>query len=146
LPESVEARAIFLMVRDPRDVAVSVLDYYDGTRDIDYVDRWSEYNRRWADFATGIVRYEDLLQHPYSSIQSAILKIDEHCSLEQLSAVIESHSFHEAQERYSVTEAWKPDKMYNRGVAGEWRKRLTSEQAQYLVEKHSTTMEQLGYL
>jgi aryl sulfotransferase len=170
-------RALYV-VRDPRDVAVSLAHHYGCTLDKGvmylnessasigpqikrYVNRfddvlcnWTEHARSWleqTDMPVHLLRYEDLLAEPVSTLTAAIDFLDLQVTPEAVARAVRFSAFDQLQQQERDTgfrERLKSSTapFFRAGRAGAWSGVLSAEQARRIVDAHHPLMEQLGYL
>ncbi len=161
------------VVRDPRDVALSLAHHLGSTVDkaievmatpkfatgntpegvAEVWGSWGEHVYSWAgrpDPAALVVRYEDMIADPvtqFTAIAHHLRQkppaetIAEAVSLsgfENLAAAERENDFRERSER--------ADRFFRSGRAGEWREKLSEDQARRVVQAHHKEMRQFGYL
>ena len=164
-----------LIVRDPRDVAVSTAHAYD--RDIDAVIAqmadpharlatgrllpqvpqttldWSGHARSWLDapgMDTILVRYEDMLADLASELARIAPLLDLPRTPAALAGAVEATRFDHLraeEERHGFRERQpKAERFFREGRSGGWREALSADQARRIAHDHGEMMERLGYL
>ncbi len=175
IPPEVSA-GIAYVVRDPRDVAVS-LAHYEGLAIDDAIARladstamvarhwglrldlpqplgsWSEHVESWLDacpVACAVIRYEDMLAAPERELEAMAHGFGLAVDRTTVEAVVHNARIErlQAQER---DDGYRPrpaatQRFFRSGRAGEWRDVLTSDQARRIEQAHGTVMGRLGYL
>ncbi|UCC32130.1 MAG: sulfotransferase domain-containing protein [Phycisphaerales bacterium] len=167
------SRCAVVVVRDPRDVAVSLAAYLDKTvdevmemmgndnqaleRDHDglyhFLSSWSTHVDSWTtaneDIPCDVVRYEDLLVEPRTAFRKiADLIGPRNVSAERLEWAMEQARFTRLQDQEQARgfrERKQATPFFRRGEAGVWREVLSSEQAAAVEERHGEVMERVGY-
>lgn len=168
---SVTAGAIYV-VRDPRDVAVSMSHHFgldldaaierlgddrvatanDALFVTQVLGSWSHHVRSWADLAgprVVVLRYEDLLVNPVFEFTKAagLLKLDD--DRERIERAVRHASFAElsGQERAAgfAEASDKTTRFFRDGRAGQWREALTAEQSARVLARHGAQMSRFGY-
>lgn len=167
--------AVVHVVRDPRDVAVSLahhvgktVDYaIDAMADDDrhasrgrnrldrqlpqFLSSWSTHAESWLD-APGptkmhLMRYEDMIADPVASfgVVARFLGLDP-TPVEQAVAASRFDTLR-AQEDSGGFRERPPhmERFFRRGIAGGWRDTLGAEQSQRIVDRHGPVMRRLGY-
>lgn len=172
-PPEVTLASLYL-VRDPRDVAVSLAHHIDRTIDeaiasmaepvrlapkresgivmIQSLSSWSEHVRSWrdADPAPLLIRYEDLRADPALWLTRAAA----HCRIAAppgaIAAAVAATGFARLQAEedakgFQIGQA--PNRrFFRRGEAGGWRDTLTESQCGRIVADHEAVMRALDYL
>lgn len=168
-------KRIILVVRDPRDIAVSYYYYKikmgedDGMSMSDFVSRfidgalgtfgsWGEnigswLGSRWGDHDVLLLRYEDMLEDTAAAIKKMARFLYIEVTEEEVLAVAEKCSFGSMRDLERTQGMhWKPlkqsrqDKMFIRsGKSGDWRTELRDDQAELISKSWKWQMEQLGY-
>jgi hypothetical protein len=170
------AAGVILFVRDPRDVAGSFANHLDcpideaigylNDPDFCFADRpdrqhkqlrqrllgWSGYAQSWLDqrdVPVHLVRYEDMLADPFSSVSEALRFCGIMLDPARLNVAIGFSSIDELQRQEAVKgfrEAPRKSKsFFRRGVAGGWRDELSLEQVDRIERIHRPMMQKLGY-
>lgn len=175
IPADATLGAVYV-VRDPRDVAVSLAAHVDEPIDAaiermadpdcrmarspgrlhrNLVDCWSSWSRNaesWLDgpgIAPVLVRYEDLHADPVAVLTRTLPALGLEFSGAVVAAAVESSKLDRlrAQEQKSGFRE-RPGRapFFGSGLAGGWRRILTAEQAARIEEVHAPMMRRLGYL
>ncbi len=166
------AGAIYV-VRDPRDVAVSLARFMDSSIDeaIDVMntptyrtenDRetaaelwgsWSEHVMSWTirpNPATLVVRYEDMLAKPTETFTSIIAHLRQAPTAAQIEEAIALSSFGELRQQedeHTFREnSDRAERFFVSGKAGGWRDTLNATQVARLERVHNDQMSRHGYL
>lgn len=172
-PETV--LAVLHLVRDPRDVAVSLANHLgcdlatavDKMGDADFalaanrlhpselphqISDWSRHTLSWLEAPLPVLtlRYEDMLADPVASLAAAARHTGMETTPERLAAATAAASFQRlrAQEDESGFHE-RPDHMqrfFRRGVAGGWRDELPAPLVQAVEDRHGDMMRRFGYL
>jgi hypothetical protein len=169
---AVLAGAVYL-VRDPRDVAVS-LQRHTG-RSMDFVvallnqpdayafgqggsagetwGSWSQNVESWTTrSAAGVVtvRYEDMLAQPVTAFGKILSRLGYALTPDQIAEAVRFSSFNEMQsqeDRHGFGEkATATKRFFGVGKSGSWRGRLTPLQLKTIVAAHRPMMKKFGYL
>lgn len=174
-PPTLTLGAVYL-VRDPRDVAVSLAHHNSQTVDqaIAYMDnaktlmesarrripqqlpqrlpRWSGHVESWLDAPIRLLtlKYEDMLAEPVAQLGEAARFLGFDAGPDVVKAAVSSVSF----ERLRAAEeadgfAERPPGMtrfFRQGITGGWRDSLTPDQAARIEDAHGPVMRKLGYL
>lgn len=165
------ARAAIYVVRDPRDVAVSLAHHMGGTPDDAIAvmsgaddpvqaDRqlpyrqgsWSRHVTSWLD-QTRVpllcLRYEDLLHDTVGCLVRTLHFLGAPCPPERIERAVHHASFAELrrQEEAQGFRERRPGQpfFFRRGQAGDWRTSLSPEQVRAIETAHGATMRRLGY-
>jgi hypothetical protein len=170
-PEA-SAGAVYL-VRDPRDVAVSLANHLGKPIDetigamaipnlkidnqTDNVTEiwgsWSQNVESWtrgSDDSLLTVRYEDMASDPVGSFTRIADHLRKSAPPEQIAEATKRCSFAELrlqEEQHGFHD--RPlgcDRFFVAGKAGRWREVLTAKQAAAIVDAHGPTMARFGYL
>lgn len=174
-PPDLTAGAIYI-VRDPRDVAVSLAHHLSVGIDeaIAFMDdphatlahgefhglpqirqellSWSGHVRSWLDAPVRLLllRYEDMLADPVNALSGAAHHLGWRSSMEDVARAAAATRFdvlRDAEERFGFREKAGPDvRFFRRGVAGGWRDTLSPAQAASIEAAHHQVMAALGYL
>jgi hypothetical protein len=166
------AGAVYI-VRDPRDVAVSLSKHLGSTIDeainvmatsafatenndetaFEIWGSWSEHVKSWTvepSNAILVVRYEDMLAQPTDTFGKIVAHLKQEPSAEQIAEAIELSSFDKlrrAEDEGSFREVSpRSERFFNTGKSGGWRDKLTAEQAARLESDHRQQMMNFGYL
>ncbi|WP_428249786.1 sulfotransferase domain-containing protein [Ferrovibrio sp.] len=174
-PPNLTAGAIYI-VRDPRDVAVSLAHHLSVCIDeaIAFMNdphamlargelhgmsqiqqellTWSEHVRSWmgAPIRLLLLRYEDMLADPVKALSDAANHLGWQASAEHIARAVAATRFdalRAAEERFGFREKAGPDvRFFRRGVAGGWRDTLSARQVATIEAAHHHVMAELGYL
>lgn len=155
---------ICYVVRDPRDVVVSVYHYWQrpdletalhivGQGDTPVKNHlpWSENVRRWMKVGVPFVRYEDMLDEPVQVIDGLLNYWDIEYEQERLVEAIERQSFDRKKAQIEKDHRERPyhKGIYRlhlrKGVAGDWRNHFTAAQEEQAREYFGEVAAQLGY-
>jgi hypothetical protein len=168
-------RGVVLIVRDPRDVAVSLSCFFGYSVDT-AIDRmasdtclnrqeegaamslperllsWSGHAASWLDesgLPVHLVRYEDLIASPLSAFGAVANFLGLRADAAAVEAAVHHSRFEElrSQEERTGFVLAPPTghPFFRKGVVGGWREALTEEQRLRIEEAHSTVMQRLGY-
>jgi len=172
-PETVQA--VLHLVRDPRDVAVSLAEHMGcsletavvrmGDPDFavgarrwhpselpQFFSDWSRHTLSWLEAPLPVLtlRYEDMLADPIAALAAAVRHIGITATQERLAAAVHAASFERlrAQEDKAGFHERPPHmhRFFRRGEAGGWRGELPSHLARAMEERHGAVMHRLGYL
>lgn len=154
---------IVFIVRDPRDVAVSLLFYRrrgllkDVVEDMAggafRLEPWQDYAASWLDapLPRALVRYEDLLADGEGEITRVLIELGVKVPAGRLARAVERQSFaarkawiREHGDRLPRGRAWNL-RFMRRGVAGDWRNHFTGELAREAERHFGPVMRRLGY-
>jgi len=166
------SRGAIYIVRDPRDVALSLASHLGapvdeaikvmGTKGFKTENKaemafeiwgsWSDHVYSWtsqAHEAHLVVRYEDLTADPLTHFTGIVRHLRQTPTPEQIAEAVELSSFDElrkAEEARDFRErSPKAKRFFRAGRAGAWRKVLTDEQAARIVGDHGEQMRRFGY-
>lgn len=166
-------RAAIYLIRDPRDVAVSLTHFWGCTQEkaievlndgdaifpataqqlAQYVKDWSGHARSWLEqtnVTVSVIRYEDLLENTAEVLRKLVRFLSIQASNAEVERAVRHASFRElsAQEQdKGFREASRTGAPFFReGRSGGWRNALTQCQAERIVEAHREMMTRFGYL
>ena len=170
---AVSAGTIYI-VRDPRDVAISLAAHNGSTIDAAIADMatpsygtqnsdqaafevwgsWSEHALSWTDKpheAVLVVRYEDMLGDPTATFTAVASHLRQKPTPEQIAEAIQLSSFKELRETEIAAgdfreRSERADRFFREGRAGEWREKLNPEQVKRIEDEHREMMMKFGYL
>ena len=175
IPPDVTLGAVYL-VRDPRDVALSLSRYLNCTVDDaieimgkadaqmgrcetqllcqlpGYLSSWSLNAQSWlaeSPFPLAVMRYEDLRADPGSALAGILLNLGVKPVDAVVRAAVETTRLEafQAQEKVSgFRDNFGHGRFFGDGMAGGWRSQLTRQQAARLEADHGAVMRRLGYL
>lgn len=168
----VSCGAIYL-VRDPRDVALSLANHMGSSVDeaIDFMNSpkarelghdnmaaelwssWSRHVKGWTDGSDEsllVVRYEDLLSKPHETFARILAHIRHPAKPDQMALAIERSSFEELrgqEEKFGYALLPPTTKrFFATGRAGSWREKLTPAQLGSIISANDDMMRKYGYL
>ncbi len=169
---NVSAGTIYI-VRDPRDVVVSLSDHLGCTLDqgigvlnhsaytsesdpegaYEVWGSWSEHVKSWTmvpNQAVIVVRYEDLLEDPFKQFSAIVKHLRESPSEEQIREAIELSSFKSLYDQETAggfrERSPHAERFFRVGKAGQWRGELSTQQVNTIVGAHGDMMRKFGYL
>ncbi len=169
---AVAAGSVYV-VRDPRDIALSLASHLGTTADhaitvmgtagyktdntqetaFEVWGSWSEHVFSWTSHphqAMLVVRYEDLLADPIKHFTAIVEHLGQRPTREQIVEAVEESTFNKlraAEEKGDFRErSERAERFFRQGKAGEWREKLTAEQARRIVDAHGEQMRNFGYL
>ncbi|WP_127089093.1 sulfotransferase domain-containing protein [Aquabacter cavernae] len=164
------------VVRDPRDVAISLARHLRMTIDrsieimasadmriavaphrlnISLVDCWGSWSANvgsWlapGTFPVSVVRFEDLRADPARELARVLPNLALSADAATIAAAVEATAIGKlrAQESVEGFREWKGDgTFFGSGEAGGWRRKLSAEQARRIVADHGDVMKRLHYL
>lgn len=155
---------IVFVVRDPRDVAVSIKYYWQrdnlmsvikgmaggkGKAPMQYSGGWIKFMSSWledGDF-DAMVRYESLINNTKVTLKSSLVLMGLD-PVKPLDEVVERQSF--ANRKANITKQLPygdeiQHRLMRKGVVGDWKNHFTCEHAQYMHDHFFELMEHLGY-
>lgn len=165
-------RKVVVPVRDPRDVACSVADYYSKSDEeaaaflntdglyisdgegapLHWVDTWSEHVLSWleCDKDTLIVQYEDMVENDVQAFADVLSFLygdinEERAEWATKACRFENLRKKEEEEGFPETSDGQ-DRFFRRGEAGAWRDELPANVAGRIVDDHREVMERMGYI
>jgi len=169
-------RGVVYLVRDPRDVAISMAHHMGQSVDQIIVrmanpqavmerasirmpgqlpqllTTWSGHAASWlsAPVPLLLLKYEEMLADPIISFGKAAGFLGYKRTPEQIRAAVEAVRFERLQEMEETTGfGEKPpqaERFFRRGITGGWRDSLTPEQAGRITADHGEMMRLFGYL
>ena len=113
---------------------------------------WSSHVNSWTNSGIRLllVRYEDLLENPYSAFQKVAHFIDGKVSPEKLEKAIRFSDFsflQKQEEKEGFKEKnMKTLKFFRKGKSGGWKKELNKEHINQIIKNHDSVMKKYGYL
>lgn len=127
------------VVRDPRDVYCSYARYQSHLQDrvitpLELIETtsWTEHVLSWRQAGVYVVRYEDLLREPVSTIKDI---------LHRLSIAVDVIGMLPDWDRMHSNCPW----YYQRGIAGRWREELSESEIDLCETRNRECMKWLGY-
>lgn len=173
-PLAVTLGTIYI-VRDPRDVAVSLAHHLASDLDqtIAFMGHanavlatggrygspqfrqklltWAEHVRSWLNAPKPplLLRYEDMLTDPATALKRAARHLGweaPHDRVEKAVAATRFEALQRSEEQQGFREkAWPEVRFFRRGISGGWRDTLTAAQAARIEADHGHIMAKLGY-
>jgi hypothetical protein len=162
------------IVRDPRDVAISLAAHNGSTIDAAIADMatpsygtqnsdqaafevwgsWSEHTLSWTDKpheAVLVVRYEDMHADPTATFTGVARHLRQKPTPEQIAEAIALSSFKELRDTEIAAgdfreRSERADRFFREGRVGEWREKLTPAQVKSIEDTHRAQMMKFGYL
>jgi hypothetical protein len=162
------------IVRDPRDVAISLAAHNGATIDAAITDMatqsygtqnsdqaafeiwgsWSEHTLSWTDKpheAVLVVRYEDMLADPVPTFTGVAKHLRQKPTPEQIAEAVALSSFDELRDAEIAAgdfreRSERAERFFREGRAGEWREKLKPEQVRRIEDTHRDMMSKFGYL
>jgi hypothetical protein len=169
------ARGAILVVRDPRDVALSLANHLaveidaaiafmaDGTSSffgsVNTVSHqlrqrllgWSAWHASWleqSDLPVHLVRYEEMKADPVAALAAALAFAGQSVDRAKLAKAVDLARFDRLQAREAQSgfrEAPVGRQFFRQGESGGWRRALGAARAARIVGDHGAMMERLGY-
>ena len=172
---SMEAtRAVIYILRDPRDVALSVADQFGvsvaetieimnkegatgratpGHSVHEVLSSWSIHVKSWTQMRQGklhVVRYEDLLADPYGELGKIARKLGITTEEARIRRAVGHASFKTLQEmerdKGFAERSEFSETFFRSGRSGVWKDELTPELAKRIERDHREQMKRFGYL
>lgn len=164
IPSDVTHSAIY-MVRDPRDVAISLANHLQTSVDkairtmnsrhatmvspdgvVQYLGDWSANVNSWMGSAC-VVNYEDLLDWPQSTFKKILNYLGQNYTDERVDKVVNSCAFENlrAQEIGQGFKEGHGQTFFNNGKSV-WRDVLSESQEKRIRRRNSKVMKALGYI
>jgi hypothetical protein len=167
------SRGIVYVVRDPRDVALSLASHLGSPVDeaikvmaskgfhtenkkeaaFETWGSWSEHVFSWTSAAEPtllVVRYEDLQADPIGQFTAITRHLRQKPTPEQIAEAVELSAFDKlrwAEDKNDFRErSERAGRFFRQGRAGAWRDELTTQQAQRITDDHGEQMRRFGYL
>lgn len=114
---------------------------------------WSGHVQSWQDqgkIKVITIRYEDMKLNPLETFTRAVSAIGIEASTDQIKQAIDLTQFEKIKE-LEETHGFKEKNInsphfFRKGQVGGYREELTEEQVRLIIDKHSETMRQFGYL
>ena len=161
-PRYREERQLLLVVRDPRDMAVSISHHWKWTLDrtLDLLINgpgplslppWHEYVTAWLHEAIPYVRYEDLYRNALVELEKVLCVLDL-VARKPLADVVERQSFsvkRKEMEQHGDTYSFGREAQLEHlrsGKTGEWKGAFSDEQAVRAIEIWGPLLKTLGYI
>lgn len=142
------------IVRDPRDVAVSIYHYFNSNvptvraaldgmvtgqgRHLSY--GWVDYVTRWMEQGIPMVRYEDLKR----DTTGELARLLDDAGINYDPALIKT-AVNENKIAASRKRGLKKPEFYRKGVVGDWVNHLSIDDNRYALEHFGELMERLNY-
>lgn len=169
-------RGVIHIVRDPRDVALSLAHHLAKSVDEAIVfmanseayfakgekslppqlrqrlGDWSQHSQSWLECPLPVltVRYEDMLADTLNTFTQIVQFAQIEADQTRIQATLEASRFSRLQALESqsrfIESPRKSERFFRKGQAGDWRENLTTAQTESIVAQHGTMMQQLGYL
>ena len=167
IPECLTDKAVQI-VRDPRDIAVSMVHYLNCSQEhavgalaessmqvkeqglFWMLGNWSEHVMSWVDapWNTLTVRYEDMLAAPSEAFTKIVEFLGMTVNRGNFDTALGLTDFQrmQAQEnKDGFSEMLTPGKFFRCGKAGSWKDELKPELAERIESQHGKVMERFGY-
>lgn len=173
IPEWITQAAVYL-VRDPRDVAISLAKHVGQTIDgaIDLMNapnaqmgyeesegvplghillRWSQHVDSWCRHPCKptVVLYEHLLANPKKHLRRILETYNYDIDEQRLANAVElcriDHLRRQESKRGFVEASSKADRFFGNGTNGGWQDVLADEQVERIESAHGTVMSHVGY-
>jgi len=159
---------VIFLVRDPRDVAVSMhnlhliqeknvswnhprakffLVLYKYFKIYDYLETiaaWSKHYKVWKKIPAHQVRYEDLLQKPEEVLQGILQYLGIQADDGIIQEAISNFSFEKITGRKPGQED-KNSLEFRKGVAGDYKNKFSKFELNFINKKYKNTIEGVGY-
>jgi hypothetical protein len=169
---AVSVGALYI-VRDPRDVALSLTRHLGSTIDeaiavmnspgfatgndaesaFEIWGSWSQHVESWTaspDPSLLVLRYEDMMAKPTETFTTVARHIGQAATADQIAEAIELSSFDKLkrqEEDLGFRElSPRADRFFSTGKAGSWRDKLSPAQATSIARSHGALMRKFGYL
>jgi len=165
-------RCAVYIVRDPRDVAISMAEHVgrsldeiidlmnrpeyilqrEGSGVVHFVGSWSKHVNTWASapFPVHTVRYEDLLDHPVKVFGQLLADLGMNPDPDRVEEAVDLSLFgnlRDQEQAQGFTETSEhQQQFFTRGTAGHWQDILTGKQVRRIEQDHGAVMRQYGYL
>jgi hypothetical protein len=160
------------IVRDPRDVAISLSRHLGSTVDraIEVMETpgfstsndpetvfeiwgtWSQHVQSWTstpDPANLVIRYEDMMGTPTATFTAVARHLRQPATDAQIAEAIELSSFdklkRQEEERGFRERSERAERFFATGKSGAWRGKLTPAQVAAIVDAHGPMMARHGY-
>jgi aryl sulfotransferase len=164
------------IVRDPRDVAVSLANHLSvsidhaiarmakvnaimgtGTKKLtiqlpQHLSSWSAHVESWcsAPISRVVIRYEDMQSEPVVAFSKIADFLGVDSPLDKVKAAVNAVQFNRlqaAEKKDGFIESPSPKtQFFRRGVAGGWRDTLNLKQVKLIEAEHGSVMRSLGYV
>ena len=161
------------MVRDPRDVAVSVSHHFDlsvddavdmlcrndyrlatvGRNVFSFLGGWRRHMASWVDapgLNTHVARYEDMLAKPRPTFAAVARYLGLEPDRGRLKRAIGFSAFDQVRSQEDghgfVEQVRDTSRFFRQGRAGGWKDVLSAAQERYLVDANEDMMKRFGYL
>jgi len=169
-------RGVIHIVRDPRDVALSLAHHL--TKSVDdtivfmanpeacfakaekhlppqlrqWMGDWSRHTQSWltCPLPRLTVRYEDMLSDTLNTFTQIVQFAQIDADRTRIQTALEASRFSRLQTLESqsrfIESPHKVERFFRKGQAGDWRENLTKAQADKIVAQQGAMMQKLGYL
>jgi len=114
---------------------------------------WSGHVKSWVDesgLPLLVIRYEDMKDKPAETFSRAATFIGINHCISEIETALDRASFarlkqQEEEKGFSEKSAASPS-FFRKGIAGDWKNVLSSEQVQRIIREHYDMMKRFGYL
>ena len=173
IPPAISRGAVYI-IRDPRDVVISVSHHFDLTIDkaIEFMNNmkqgaqhkdtnlvhilltWSLNVLTWTekneDVPVTIIKYEDLLEKPKENFSKVLKGFGiEKIKQDKFKFALEETKFEKLrayEDKHGFREKAHGEKFFRVGKSGQWKSKLTKEQVKQIEKDHGEVMEKFGYV
>lgn len=159
---------IAVIVRDPRDVAVSGAGFFFNSENIptpDSIDsmidmmlaqtkprirwndqRWDQFVERSLNRKVPVVRYVDLVERPAETLKPILSHLSLNLDDEAMNRLVTYHSFEHAKQRFQQSGQTDISRHLRKGKPGEYKTYLSISQRERIESEFRPLMQKLGYL
>ncbi len=114
---------------------------------------WSGHVKSWTEqsiLPVHIIKYEDMITHPFETFKKAIQKLNLNKTDEDISRAMQYSNIKELQkqenEKGFSEKSSKSVSFFRKGKPGSWKEELNQSQVKQVIRDHNEVMQRFGYL
>lgn len=118
-----------------------------------YLLSWSQHVTSWTDqvaFPVHVMRYEDMKADPHAAFAALLGFLRIPIDAERLGRAVRHASFEEMKrqeaERPFIERSANVERFFHTGEIGQWQSALSTEDVEFLRQRHGKVMSRFGYL